>query len=248
MPICYRASTDRASGTHAQESVAEREPGFDSALAQYVVTFVAKDPARILGRLQQLTHRGSVSVSAARKTPSARAGTSRRCSVNQLVQIVHYDMRAMTFQLLSVPLSGDTDHKSEVAAKPGLDPRDGILDDDRPCRFNSKQPRSNKESIGGGFSGQLFCLDHGAIDAYLEQIVQIGGLQDGRTVFTRGDDRYFKPVTAQLSDESNASLVSLHPHVLDGLGDQSVLAVPEPAHRFRLRRVLGISLRKLYAA
>src|SRR5262245_44611548 len=49
-------------------------------------------------------------------------------------------------------------------------------------------------------------------------------------------------------DEPHASLVSLHPHVLDGLGDQSVLAVPEPAHRFRLRRVVGASLRKLYAA
>src|SRR5262249_22259075 len=75
-----------------------------------------------------------------------------------------------------------------------------------------------------------------------------GGLQDGRAVFARGDDRYFEPVTPQLTDEPNASLVSLHPHVLDGLGHQSVLAVPEPAHRFRLRRVVPASLPKVYAA
>src|SRR5262245_36415975 len=157
-------------------------------------------------------------------------------------------MCAMMFQLLSVSLARDSDHKSEVAAKPGLDSRDGVLDDDRPCRLNSKQPRPNEESIRGRLSGQVFCLDHGTIDTHFEQIVQLGGLQDGRAVFTRGDDRYFEPVTAQLSDESNASLVSLHPHVLDGLGDQSVLAVPEPAHGFRLRRVVGVSLRKFYGA
>src|SRR5262249_17995499 len=45
-----------------------------------------------------------------------------------------------------------------------------------------------------------------------------------------------------------ASLVSLHPHVLDGLGHQSVLAVPEPAHRFRLRRVVRAFLPKVDAA
>src|SRR5262249_15757896 len=167
---------------------------------------------------------------------------SKRWSVNQFAQIVHHEMCAMMFQLLSVSLARDSDHESEVAVKPGLDSRDGVLDDDGPCRLNSKQPCPNEESIGSGFSGQVLCLDHGTIDTYFEQIVQLGGLQDSRAVFTRGDDRYFEPVTSQLTDEPNASLVSSHPHVLDGLGDQSVLAVPEPAHRFRLRRGGGVFL------
>jgi hypothetical protein len=68
---------------------------------------------------------------------------SRRWSVNQLAQIVHYEMRAMMFQLLSVSLARDSDHKSEVAAAPGLDSRDGVLDDDGPCRRNSEQPCAN---------------------------------------------------------------------------------------------------------
>ena len=51
-----RAPADRARGTHAQEAVAEREAGFNGALGQHVVAFVAEDPVRVLRRLQRLKH------------------------------------------------------------------------------------------------------------------------------------------------------------------------------------------------
>src|SRR5262249_56924206 len=53
-----RAPADRAGGAHAQESVAEREAGFDGALGQDVVTFVAQEPARISRRFQRFMHPG----------------------------------------------------------------------------------------------------------------------------------------------------------------------------------------------
>ena len=45
-------------------------------------------------------------------------------------------MRALVPKILGVPLPRDADHKSEAPAKPGLDPRNGILDDDRSRRLD----------------------------------------------------------------------------------------------------------------
>src|SRR4030095_2468900 len=50
------AAADRASGAHTQEAIAKREAGFQSALGQTVVTFVAEDPTRILRWFQKRYH------------------------------------------------------------------------------------------------------------------------------------------------------------------------------------------------
>src|SRR5262249_35093554 len=57
-------------------------------------------------------------------------------SVNQLAQIIHNQMRTMVLKLLGIPLARNANHKSEVPVKPSRDSRDGILDDNCPCRLN----------------------------------------------------------------------------------------------------------------
>ena len=49
-------------------------------------------------------------------------------------------------------------------------------------------------------------------------------------------------------DEFDASLVRLDPYAFNDLVDQLVLAVPEPAHRFSLRRIVRASLGELDTA
>jgi hypothetical protein len=85
-------------------------------------------------------------------------------------------MRTMVLQLLGISLARDTDHKSEVATMGGLDSRDGILDDDGPCRFNPQQLCSHQKGIRRGFPCQSLCVDHVAIDFHLEEGVQLGSL------------------------------------------------------------------------
>ena len=82
----------------------------------------------------------------------------------------------------------------------------------------------------------------------LEEGVQLGGLEDGPAVLTRGDDGNFEPLTPELMDEAERCPRKASPHVFDYLVDQVVLAVPEPAHRLRLCRVVRASLGELDVA
>src|SRR5262249_43625497 len=88
----------------------------------------------------------------------------------------------------------------------------------------------------------------GAIDPHLEQAVHFGSPQDGLAILARGNDGDLVAVAEKLVDEPNASLVSLDTLVLDGPGDQSVLAVSQAAHRLCLGRIVRTSFRKMYAA
>ena len=45
-------------------------------------------------------------------------------------------MRAMVLKLIGIPFARDADHKAEVPVSPGLDARDGILDDYCPRRLD----------------------------------------------------------------------------------------------------------------
>jgi hypothetical protein len=85
-------------------------------------------------------------------------------------------MRAMVPKLIGVPLARHTDHQPEVPATPGLDSRDGILDNDRSCRLNPEPSRRREECIRGGLAGQVLRTDHVAINAHLEEGIQLGGL------------------------------------------------------------------------
>src|SRR5262245_303040 len=53
---------------------------------------------------------------------------------------------------------------------------------------------------------------------------------------------------AKMLDELNTPLVSLHPDVFNKFIDQFILAVPEPAHCFDLRRIVRVSLGELDVA
>ena len=55
---------------------------------------------------------------------------------NQFGKIVHHQMCAIVLKFIGIALARDADHKSEVTASPGLDARDGILDDNRPRRLH----------------------------------------------------------------------------------------------------------------
>src|SRR6516225_10011140 len=157
-------------------------------------------------------------------------------------------MRAMVLKLRGIPLAGDADHKPEVPAAPGLHSRERILDDDRSRRLNRQQLCGHQKGIRGGFARQVLRVDRVAIDSYLEEGIELGGLQDGRAVLTRGDDGNFESAITELTDESDASLIRLHPNVFDNLVDQLVLAVPKPADRFDLRGIVRATLWELDSA
>jgi hypothetical protein len=82
----------------------------------------------------------------------------RRRSVSQFAKIVHHHIRAMAPKLLGISLAGDADHESELAATPGVDSRDGVLDDDRARRLNLKQLGGDQKGIGGGFGRWCWAL------------------------------------------------------------------------------------------
>src|SRR6516225_4285583 len=154
----------------------------------------------------------------------------------------------MLLERLSVALARYTDHESKVAAATSLNAGDGVLDHNRPRRRNAEQLCRHQERIRRRFSGEVLCFDHVAIDPHIEEPFQLGGLQDGRAVLARVDEGDFEAVATQLVDKSNASLVSLHPDAFNGITDQFVLAVAEPAHRFGLWGVVRGSLRQFDAA
>ena len=85
-------------------------------------------------------------------------------------------MRAMVPKLLGVPLARDTDYQPKVPAAPGLDPRDGILDDDRSRQRNSELLCRREECIWGGLASEMLRTDRVAIDAHVEEGIQPGGL------------------------------------------------------------------------
>jgi hypothetical protein len=91
-------------------------------------------------------------------------------------------------------------------------------------------------------------MDYVAVDLYIEEVIQLDGPQNGRAVLTRGDDGDFEPTTAELMNEFNASLIRLDPSLFNDLIDQLVLAVPQPAHRFSVLRIVGGSLGELDTA
>jgi hypothetical protein len=73
-------------------------------------------------------------------------------------------MRAMALKLLGIPLAGDADYEPKAPCRPGLHSRQGILNHDRPCRLDPNQLCRHQVRIRGGFSGQVFRVDHIAID------------------------------------------------------------------------------------
>ena len=94
-----------------------------------------------------------------------------RWSVQQFGQIVDYQMSAMMFQFLRIPLARDTDHKPEVPINAGLDSGDGILDDNGPYRFNPQQLCRDQKRIRRGLPGKTLRIDRVAIDPHLEEVV-----------------------------------------------------------------------------
>jgi hypothetical protein len=85
-------------------------------------------------------------------------------------------MRTMVPELLGVSLARDTDHQPEVPVTPGLDSRDGILDNDRSRRRNSELLCRREECIWGGLASQVLRTDRVAIDAHVEQGIQLRSL------------------------------------------------------------------------
>jgi len=119
-------------------------------------------------RLQRLKHLAVC--------PKAVQGSLGCWSVNQLAQIVHYQMRAMAPKLIGISFARDADHKAEVPVGPGLHSREGVLNDNRSSRLNSEQFCRRQIRIRGGFPRQFLRMNHVAIDLYVEDAIQFGGL------------------------------------------------------------------------
>src|SRR6516165_6891005 len=130
----------------------------------------------------------------------SQSSASRR-SINQFVQIANHKMSAVTPELLSIALTRNTDHQPKISMGAGLDTGNRILNYDRSYRLNAEEPCRQQERIGGGFAGKSLRIDHIAIDLHLEELVQLGGLEHGRAVLTRGDHGNSEPNLAQSMDE-----------------------------------------------
>src|SRR4029077_4625328 len=97
--------------------------------------------------------------------------SARRWSLDQFAQVVDHQMRAMTLQLLRIPLACDADHKPELPIGTGLNSGNGILDDHRPYRLNTELLCRYQERIRGRVPGKSLCLDQIAVDPHFEQVV-----------------------------------------------------------------------------
>jgi hypothetical protein len=89
---------------------------------------------------------------------------------------MHHQMGAMTPQLLGVPLARDANHAPKVPLAPGLHSGDGILDDHTAGRVCPEQLRCHQVRIWRGLPGQVVLTDRVAVDAHLEEVLQLGGL------------------------------------------------------------------------
>ena len=59
---------------------------------------------------------------------------------------------------------------------PGLDSRDGVLDDHRACRLNPEELCRHQERIRADL-GQVLGMDHIAIDSHLEEGTNLAALK-----------------------------------------------------------------------
>ena len=84
----------------------------------------------------------------------------------------------------------------------------------------------------------MLFTDNVPIDAHLKEGIQFGGFQDGVAVLAGGDDSDLEPVTPELMNEPDASLVGQNPCVLYDFIYKIILPVPESADCFGLRRVV----------
>ena len=151
-------------------------------------------------------------------------------------------------QFFRIPLARDADHKSEVSISAGLDSGDGVLNDDGPFWFTPQQLCRHQERIGCGLPGKTLRLDRVAIDLHLEEVVQLGGLEHGRAVLTRGDDSNFEPVAAELMDELHGSVIGIHAHVRYDKVHQVILAIAEPAYCLNICRIFRIAFGEMDTA
>ena len=104
----------------------------------------------------------------------------------QFAQIVHHQMGAMTPQFLGVPLARrDANHAPKVPLAPGLHSGDGILDDYTAGRVCPEQLRCHQVRIWRGLPGQVVLTDRVAVDAHLEEVIQLGGLPRRRGTRSR---------------------------------------------------------------
>jgi len=154
-------------------------------------------------------------------------------------------MRTMLLKVFGIRLTRDADYESKPPTRARLHSRDGIFNDDGPCRFNAQQFCRFQEGIRGGFPGQVLRPNCIAVDAYLEESVQLSRLQHGRAVLARCDDGDFESTIAELVDKSNASLVRLYSLFFNKLVDQLVLAIPETTDGFQIWRIVRGSLGEL---
>src|SRR5262249_53603166 len=106
----------------------------------------------------------------------------------------------------------------------------------------------HQERIWRRFSGESFRLDDVAIHPHLEEIIQFGGFQHGRAILTRRHNSDLEPVAAELMNESHAPVVRLHSFAFDEIVNQLILAVPQSAYGFELRRIMRMPLGELNSA
>src|SRR5208337_4286811 len=114
----------------------------------------------------------------------------------------------------------------------------------RPCaRSQTPDPQPKSAMSCHGLAAARVCvpcqwLGFADCRRSVKEGIQPGGSQDGVAVLAGGNDSDLEPVTAEVMNELDASIVGLNPCVLDRLVDQVILAVSEPAHCFDLRRVV----------
>src|SRR5262249_25877571 len=108
----------------------------------------------------------------------------RETSHEEFSQINDNDVRALRFQLFRVALPVHTNHEPESPLSTGLDTRDRVLDNHGALRRCLKHLCGFQEGIGGRLTGEMVFDQDVAIDAYIEKVAHLCGLQDRLAILT----------------------------------------------------------------
>jgi hypothetical protein len=130
--------------------------------------------------------------------------------VEQFTEISNDEIGSSFAKRIGITGAVHTDYQTETARPPRLHPRHGVLNHDRPVRFDAQSPGTFEKGVRGWFAGEGEFSRHDAIDTIVEQIVDAGRPQDPFAVLAGRDDRGGEPLAADVPYPGNRVLVEVY--------------------------------------
>ena len=104
-------------------------------------------------------------------------------------EVGHHHVRAVPAQRVGLAHAIDADDVAEVPGAPGVDAGERVLEHHRLRRVDAERARGGEERVGRRLAGEMLLGGDDAVDAYVEQVVDAGGLEHLPAVLARRDDR-----------------------------------------------------------